>query len=182
MLRGESNGRDGENDSILVSGHFILKHFETDLQMLHVNNIEKGLARLGCTIEHVLNVHDCSGNRGGDGAIRQLALQYVQLGLYFIVATADTRHVLDILWCSIQVVVLIALSHQYGLILEFGFLQSGTGMGNLVAQGHIAQSRHDLTFIDILTGILYGKIDYLLCYTAIDRNLVQGFYLTLDSG
>ena len=54
-------------------------------------------------------------------------------------------------------VVLIALTHQNGLILKFGFLQFSTAVGYLHTQGCIAKSCHDLAFSDFLSNIIYGE-------------------------
>ena len=87
---------------------------------------------------------------------------------------------LDFFRSGIKVVVLIALSHQDGLILEICFLQFGASVSDLFTQGNIAESGHHLTFLDILSGIFYGEHNNLFCNTAIDRNQAHCLYLTLD--
>ena len=111
----------------------------------------------------------------------QFMFQFVQFGPRFVISTADTSHFLDVFRCCIQVVVLIALPHQSGLILEFGFLQFSTAVGYLLTQGSVAKSCNNLTFPDFLSAILYGEHDNLFSDTTIDRNLAHCFYLTLDS-
>ena len=129
--------------------------------MFCIHYIEKGFARLGHTIERVLDFYDISRNGGGNGTIGQFMLQFVQLGPRFVVSTADTGHFLDVFRSCIQVVVLIALPHQNGLILEIGSLQFSTAVGNLLTQGSVAKSCNNLAFPDFLSNILYGEHDDL---------------------
>lgn len=47
------------------------------------------------------------------------------------------------------------------LVLEFGFLQFGTAVKNLLAQGCIAKPCYNLAFLHVLASLLYAEHDYL---------------------
>ena len=179
LFRSVGDRRDGNLTPHLVFCQFTFKHVEAHLQIFGIYNVEESLARLGSTVERVLNLRHRPGDRSGNGAVSQFMLQLMQFGYCFVIATVDTCQMLEVIGCVIKMVALIALSHQDGLILKLGFLQLGTAMEDILTQGSIAQPRNDLSFLDTLPRLLYTEHDNLLRNTTIYRNLTYGFYPAL---
>ena len=168
-------GRVGYRNHLNLCAEFkvvqlVLKHVETHLQVLCVYHVEQRCARCGSTIECSLYSAHCTRHRSGDGAIRQLVFKLLQRCLGSVVAAVYSGLALYVVRSLLQLVSLVSLSHQYGLILILGVLQLSLAAHYLVVKRGLTQSYHHLTLLQPLSQ-LQVEGHYLFVDAAVHRHL-----------
>ena len=151
----------------------VFQHIEADFQVFGIHDVEERHAGLGGAVKG--GVDPADGTRQGrrDGAVRELVLQLLQGRLGRIAAGIDAGLAPDLLGRLVELVALVALTHQDGLVLVFGALQLSLGAGDLVLQHILAETRHHFPFPHPLAQDDVEPDD-LLADAAVDRHFPDG--------
>ena len=151
----------------------VFQYIETDLQVFGVHDVEERHARSGGAVQRCLDPAHGPRERRRNGAEGQLAFQLPERRLGRIVAAVHTGLVAELLGRLFQILALVTLPHQDGLILIIGLFQFGFVAVDLVLQDIRVQSGHHLSFPHPLADYQV-EADDLLGYPAVHGNLHDG--------
>ena len=148
----------------------VLQHVEAHLQVLGVYHVEQWCARCGGTIQGGFYSAHGTCHRRCDGAVCQLVFKLLQRCLCSVVAAVYSGLALYVVRSLLQLVSLVSLSHQYGLILILGVLQLSLAAHYLVVKRGLTQSYHHLTLLQPLSQ-LQVEGHYLFVDATVHRHL-----------